>query len=250
MRHSPDMRRRIKLLHRPLHRCAAVCRPRLVKRPGSGQPSNVRVRKAQTGPAFFAVAVAPRLSGVGEQGRLPATTEQGKNALQQMESFHATRRVSRLPEQLPCMARFLLALALTAVRPPRQPHGRVPACSQVTNLIEDAQGGKPIKGPSGPGSSSTPLSPTTAHAIFSSSNVVSGGRGHLESLRLCPWPLHDDGAPNSQPSARRTWKGHLGLLQGRASSLPGPSVVTARQSTHGPPPSNSRALHRSRPCRR
>ncbi|KAI8474731.1 MAG: hypothetical protein J3K34DRAFT_366052 [Monoraphidium minutum] len=39
----------------------------------------------------------------------------------------------------------------------------------VTNLIEDAQGGKPIKGPSGPNGSSTPLSPTTAHAIFSSS---------------------------------------------------------------------------------
>jgi serine/threonine-protein phosphatase 2A regulatory subunit B'' len=41
----------------------------------------------------------------------------------------------------------------------------------VTNLIEDAQGGKPIKGPSGPNGSATPLSPTTAHAIFSSSTV-------------------------------------------------------------------------------
>jgi hypothetical protein len=40
-------------------------------------------------------------------------------------------------------------------------------CSQVSNLVEDAKQGKALKGPSS-SSFTTPLSPTTAHAIFAS----------------------------------------------------------------------------------
>jgi hypothetical protein len=59
---------------------------------------------------------------------------------------------------------------------------------QVSNLVEDAQAGKALKGPNS-SSATTPLSPTTAHAIFAS--TVGGPRrrattGITSTLKLRP----------------------------------------------------------------
>lgn len=72
----------------------------------------------------------------------------------------------------------------TAPLPPASP----PLPPQVNSLIEDAQAGKPLRGPmqqqSSPGGGGpSPLSPSTAHAIFAS--TVSGG---LLLLLLLPAP--------------------------------------------------------------
>lgn len=54
---------------------------------------------------------------------------------------------------------------------------------QVSNLVEDAQAGKALKGPTS-SSATTPLSPTTAHAIFAA--TVSVAAAHVWSGRLGP----------------------------------------------------------------
>jgi len=44
---------------------------------------------------------------------------------------------------------------------------------QVSNLVEDAQAGKALKGPNS-STATTPLSPTTAHAIFAATVSTAG----------------------------------------------------------------------------
>ena len=70
--------------------------------------------------------------------------------------------------------------------------------AQVSNLVEDAQAGKALKGPNS-SNATTPLSPTTAHAIFAAT-VRAWTTGSHSFLQ---WAMYD---VCQHPDATDDWR--------------------------------------------
>lgn len=80
------------------------------------------------------------------------------------------------PAMIACGSSAVLARALVVLTAPLGLSDA--ACPQVSNLVEDAQGGKPLKGPNS-SNATTPLSPTTAHAIFAATVRATAQHTHI-----------------------------------------------------------------------
>lgn len=146
---------------------------------GHGRTPYVPLCEAQAGSAVPAVAVAAGEPNTGESSwscvsrRQPASI----NSRRSTNSFHnwLTSNAPAWPASYgkqQCVHSCVVFVVIPSL------------LLQVSNLVEDAQAGKALKAPTS-SSTTTPLSPTTAHAIFAATVRCASSSWQLRRVGCC-----------------------------------------------------------------